>query len=148
MKKTVALVALAATLLLIAAPAVDASGRGRGGGHHGHRGHHSRGHHLHRARVFIGTSFFIGPAFAPYYYPPPYYYYPYYAPVYVPPVYSAPVVVEPPAYIQQSVPSAQAAPAQSYWYYCESSRAYHPYVQQCPGGWLTVTPSPPSEAPR
>jgi hypothetical protein len=80
---------------------------------------------------------FIGPAFYPYYYPPPYYYYP---PAVYAPVYTAPVVVEPPTYIQQSPPSAQAVPAQSYWYYCEISRAYYPYVQQCPGGWLTVTP--------
>jgi hypothetical protein len=134
MKKTVALLALVASVLLVAAPPASASGRGRGGGH---PGHHFRGQPVRHARVFFGTSVFIGPAFYPYYYPPPYYYYP---PAVYAPVYTAPVVVEPPTYLQQSPPPAQAAPAQSYWYYCEISRAYYPYVQQCPGGWLTVTP--------
>jgi hypothetical protein len=54
-------------------------------------------------------------------------------------VYTAPVVIErsPPVYIQQS------PPPQPYWYYCEASRTYYPYVQQCPGGWLTVVPPTP-----
>ncbi len=26
------------------------------------------------------------------------------------------------------------------WYYCEGARAYYPDVQECPGGWVTVTP--------
>lgn len=28
-------------------------------------------------------------------------------------------------------------------YYCEEAKAYYPYVQQCPGGWRQVTPTPP-----
>lgn len=27
-----------------------------------------------------------------------------------------------------------------YWYYCESARAYYPYVQQCPEAWMRVVP--------
>ncbi len=28
----------------------------------------------------------------------------------------------------------------SYWYYCADAKAYYPYVQQCPAGWLRVIP--------
>lgn len=66
----------------------------------------------------------------------PVYIYPLY-PVYYPPVYYPPVIMPPPVYIQQ-------APAQlNYWYYCEQSRAYHPYVKECPGGWMKVIPPEP-----
>ena len=62
-------------------------------------------------------------------YYPPYYYYP-------------PAVVVPAApttYIEKD--SAHAAPPQrSYWYYCEGSKTYYPYVKECPGGWLRVVP--------
>ena len=67
------------------------------------------------------------------------------------PVYSEPVVVQssPPAYVQQQ-PQPQYQP--QYWYYCQSSQTYYPYVQECPSGWLQVVPqtSPPpqGEAPR
>ena len=27
-----------------------------------------------------------------------------------------------------------------YWYYCPDSKAYYPYVQQCPTAWLKVIP--------
>ncbi len=128
------LIAIVASVLLIAAGPADARGRGGSGGigshgHHGFHGHH-RHHGFHpgfRTRVFIGSGVWIGPGWGPYWYPP------YYYPPYYPPVYTIPVVAEPTTYIQQS-------PAPSYWYYCESARAYYPYVQQCPGGWLTVVP--------
>jgi hypothetical protein len=42
------------------------------------------------------------------------------------------VSTEPQTYIEQSGPS--------YWYYCETAKAYYPYVRECPGGWLTVLP--------
>jgi hypothetical protein len=29
------------------------------------------------------------------------------------------------------------------WYYCAAARAYYPQISQCPGGWLTVVPTPP-----
>jgi hypothetical protein len=45
-------------------------------------------------------------------------------------------------YIEQA--DEQAAPAQqAYWYYCPESKAYHPYVKHCPGGWQRVVPQPP-----
>jgi hypothetical protein len=40
---------------------------------------------------------------------------------------------------------AQGAPAQApgSWYYCDSARAYYPYVQSCAEGWRTVPAAPP-----
>jgi len=77
----------------------------------------------------VGTSFFYGPA----YYPVPYY---------------APV----PMYIEQEAPAIYIEqgqdPESQAWYYCESARAYYPYVGECPEGWQRVvpdlTPQPPS----
>jgi hypothetical protein len=70
----------------------------------------------------------IGAPFYPWYYPP-YYYPPYPAVVAVP--------AAPTTYIEQA-----AAPSErkSYWYYCEASKTYYPYVKECPGGWLRVVP--------
>jgi len=84
----------------------------------------------------------IGPYWSPWPYPPPYYY----------PPYNPPVVVErynPPVYIEQPAP-AQPAPNAvvtpvNYWYYCGASKAYYPYVQECPGGWQKVLPQPPGQ---
>jgi hypothetical protein len=63
-----------------------------------------------------------------------------------PPVYAAPAYA-PPVVVQQAPPVYSPSPAQSYWYYCEGARAYYPYVQQCPGGWLQVVPSPSPSGP-
>jgi hypothetical protein len=43
---------------------------------------------------------------------------------------------------------AQGAPAQQpgMWYFCNSSKTYYPYVQQCPEGWQAVPATP--SAPR
>ncbi len=30
-----------------------------------------------------------------------------------------------------------------YWYYCTDPEGYHPYVKDCPGGWMQVVPSEP-----
>ena len=83
--------------------------------------HHGRGH----VGVFIGA----GPGWwgYPYYYPYPYYAYP-------------PVVVQqaPTQYIEQ----ADGALEQGYWYYCADSKAYYPYVKDCPAGWQKVVPQP------
>ena len=114
MKWPVAIALFAAALALNAEAAGPRGGgtvsRGSGGfgGHHFHGGH---------TRVFVGGTFFVGPA--PYYWPgywPGYYY---------PPVVAAPVV---------------AAPA--YWYYCAPLAAYYPYVAECPAGWQLVEPHP------
>jgi hypothetical protein len=84
---------------------------------------------------------YLGPG---YWYPPPYYTYPpYYSPYYYPPAVAAPAA--PPTYVEQGVaPPVQAAPAQpqGYWYYCDGSKAYYPYVKECPGGWQRVAPQP------
>jgi hypothetical protein len=53
-------------------------------------------------------------------------------------------VAEPPAEAA-SAPQAQAAApgAAGNWYYCESAKAYYPYVAQCAEGWRTVPATPP-----
>ena len=78
----------------------------------------------------------IGPGWGPPYYPPAYYYPPY-----------APIVVEraPQVYIEQYVPPPAPVPQSSqvsYWYYCNASKAYYPYVNECPSGWQKVLPQP------
>jgi len=89
--------------------------------------HHHRGHV--RFGVLIGA-----PAF--WYYPPPYYYRPYY-----PPVVAVPA--SPPVYVERSSAAREEQSADAYWYYCADSRAYYPYVKECPGGWQRVVPQPP-----
>jgi len=73
-----------------------------------------------------------------YFYPVPVYPYP---DPYQPPVVvvqpSAPVITQPPP-----APSEMPAPVQ-YWYYCESAKAYYPYVPSCPSGWKAVPATPP-----
>ena len=94
----------------------------------------------HGPRVSIGIGF--GPYWGPGYWGPGYWgppaYYPYYpAPAY----YPAPVVVAPPApaqYVERDQP-----PQSGYWYYCETTRGYYPYVKECPSGWKAVPPAPP-----
>ena len=78
--------------------------------------------------------FVRAPLIAPaYFYPPP-------LPYYYPGIFTrppAPDYMEP--YPGQSIPRQS-----QYWYYCSSSNAYYPYVQQCPEGWQQVAPQPPS----
>ena len=90
-------------------------------------------------RVHFGIGLNFGPYWGPYwgpgwYYPPPYYYYP-------PPVVIAPA--QPQTYVERNdqVPQ-QSQPQPGYWYYCQASRAYYPYVKECPGGWQAVSPTP------
>jgi hypothetical protein len=126
------------------------SGHGGGGWHGGarwHGGHRHGGGHWHGGSrvsfgLFVGAPFFPYYA-APYYYPsyyyPPYYYPPYY---YYPPAVAGPVYS--PAYVEQG--AAQTTPAQqeNWWYYCADAKSYYPYVRECPGGWVRVSPQPPS----
>ena len=80
----------------------------------------------------------IGPGWGPWYYPPAYYYPP-----------SPPIVIEsmPQVYIEQYAPppvtEVQGSQA-NYWYYCNASKAYYPYVNECPRGWQRVLPQPPN----
>jgi len=84
--------------------------------------------------VHIGAPFWYYPH---YYYPPPRYYYP-------------PVIVQsaPPVYVERPTefverPAESTAPeAAGWWYYCEQTRGYYPYVKSCPGGWQRVPPAP------
>lgn len=100
----------------------------------------------------------------PGYYWGPRYYYPraYYDDYY----YDAPPAVivqrrEPPVYIERSdvegthaAPTTEAAPTtpnpqqlqHQWWYWCQSSEKYFPYVKECPGGFQRVPaqPSPPA----
>lgn len=92
-----------------------------------------------RDRVHFGL--YVGaPIGWPYYYPPAYYPPPY--SYYYPPA----VVVQPaqpPVYVQRDEEAPGSPPASAYWYYCEASKAYYPYVKSCPGGWQRVSPQPP-----
>jgi hypothetical protein len=65
---------------------------------------------------------------------------PFGVPYLYPPVVVAPprVYVQPPSQIY-----VQPPPPQPYWYYCDNPSGYYPYVQQCPGGWRQVNPTPP-----
>jgi hypothetical protein len=109
--------------------------KGHGYKRHGHRSHGHRSHwdrgHRHRGHGFKGSQVGIGIGlgtfwgsdwgWGPYW---PDYAYP-------------PVVVAPPPVVVQPSP----LPPQ-YWYYCDASQAYYPYVPQCPGGWRAVSPAP------
>ncbi len=58
---------------------------------------------------------------------------------------SAPPQATPPATSPPPVSDNQAShpPAAGYWYYCESSKAYYPYVNECREGWRQVPANPP-----
>ncbi len=75
----------------------------------------------------LGWWWVVGPSW--YYYSQPIYPYP---DPYIPSVIIVPNQ-------QQTPPSNQ--PAQ-YWYYCEASKDYYPYVESCPSGWKPVPATP------
>jgi hypothetical protein len=93
-------------------------------------------HHTH-TRVVVGVGFGYGYPYgrpwgpwSPWYYPPPYYY---------PPT----IIIrpqQPTVYIEQSTPSTEG-----WWYYCDPSKGYYPYVKECPSGWQRVPPAPPEK---
>lgn len=130
--------ALLTCSIAIANPAM-ADGRGHWDGHReGHGGGWGWGWGL------LGLSLGLALATPSYAAPAPVYYYPpaqpaiVQAPAYVEPAapyYSEPVAPPPPAY---SAPQA----ANNWWYFCQESGAYYPYVRDCPGGWLRVAPTP------
>lgn len=102
--------------------------------HHGGHGHYYGGHgHF---------GFYFGvPIYGPAYYPP------YYSPYYLPPYYYPPAAVvpySPPVYIEQgnTLPAQAPAQGQGDWYYCAASKAYYPYVTECPAGWQRVPAQP------
>ena len=82
------------------------------------------------------SSIWVGPGWwGPWGYPYSYPYYPYYA--------EPPVVIEKqaPVYVQ---PNRQQEES-DYWYFCTKPQGYYPYIKRCPGGWLKVVPSSPSD---
>jgi hypothetical protein len=123
------------------------SGGGRSGGYY-RGGGHSRGYYG-GGRHYSGNywAYYGGPYWGwdpwPWYYP---FYYPYYS--YYPNYpYYAPSVTVPSTsqeYIERSEPDEPAQMDSGVWYYCPGSKAYYPYVKECPGGWHTVPVQPPS----
>ena len=109
-------------LVLCVTSAVPGHARGgHGGGHGGQRGGHGGHRFGHGGHGFIGPR--LGVSIWPYWDP-------YWTPYVVPPVVAPP----PQVYIQPAPPT---------WYYCDNPQGYYPYVQQCPGGWRPVAPTPP-----
>ena len=120
-------------------------GGGWGGGGGGWRGGG-------RVGIYLGAPIGFNFGYSPYsYYGAPYYGSPYYyspTPVYYPPVQQpAPVIYterrDDPQIRTQEAPRNSSQNVQaSWWYYCVDSKAYYPYVNKCPGGWLRVAPQP------
>jgi hypothetical protein len=140
------------TLCALTLVPVDADAQSRGAGARGSasgvRGHVSgvRGHSVHsgaRVGVYLGAPFIASPWwYSPYPYSNPYYYGygPYYYP---PPVY---MQEQPSVYVERQAPppapaaSAPQAQPEQYWYYCQDSKTYFPYVQKCATPWQRVIP--------
>lgn len=70
------------------------------------------------------------------------YFYP--EPIYPYPTYVADVVYDPGMVAPPGAPPVApvAGPQPGYWYYCQASGAYYPYVQSCPVPWTPVAPTP------
>jgi hypothetical protein len=134
-----ALIVLLGVLLLAALPSLAEAGGKHGrygyGYHKGHGGHSYRGGY----RYNHGAYFWFWPAplwWGPRWYPA--YAYPYGHPSH----HETTVIVEErPVYVQRP-PST--APAESWWYYCESAGGYYPNVATCPERWVKVPPRPES----
>ncbi len=65
------------------------------------------------------------------------------------PVYPYPDPYTPPLVIvnqQPAAPQAAVQPTLRYWYYCDSAKAYYPYVPSCPEAWRPVLAQPPVPA--
>ena len=120
---------------------------GRTGGYY--RGSHRSSHF----NVVIGDPFWGVSWYYPYYYPYSYpYYYPYYYPYRYPyyspyePAVTVPSV--PQEYIERNESGEPASAQSDVWYYCPGSKAYYPYVKECPGGWQTVPAEPQTDSGR
>jgi len=130
-------------------------GSGRGGSGHvggyGHGGGYSHGYSYRDVGVAValgvplyGLGYYSSYYPYPYGYPAPPYAYPAPAYAYPPYAYPGPAIVPSGAYIEQGYAQAAPAPAQPQdWYFCADSKAYYPYVRECPGGWQRVPSQPP-----
>lgn len=131
--------AVLAMLIGCSASGVAWAQRGHFSGGHSSGGRHFGGHA--NFGVYIGPGFgwpwYYGPYYSPYYYP--YNYYP-------PAVASGPqVYVEQENVVAAPVPQAPAQQPGSWWYFCQKTQSYYPYVKECPGGWQKVAPQPPPQ---
>ncbi|WP_374482734.1 hypothetical protein [Zoogloea sp.] len=65
--------------------------------------------------------------------------------------YPQPIYPYPPVVVQQSpepvVVQPAPQPVAQNWYYCDSAKAYYPYVQSCAEGWRSVPATPPASTP-
>jgi len=152
-RSRLALLVLALTVLTLSGPA-DAQRDRRGGAPHfrgdsprvqQHDGRAWRGGHWagNRHGSRLSWSIGIGGLWYPYSYAYPYSYpYAYGYPVYP---YSYPYSYswQPPV----ALATPQVGPPAQYWYYCEASGTYYPYVATCPGGWREVPATPSDAAP-
>lgn len=130
-----------------------------GGGWHGGGGWRGNGWGGGRVGIYLGAPIGFNFGYSPYpyyrtpYYGSPYYGSPYYyspAPAYYPPAYPpvqpAPIIYteqrnDPPIKTQEAPRTSQDI-QESWWYYCVDAKAYYPYINKCPGGWLRVAPQP------
>ena len=146
MKKITAL-CLATTLIgsISTAPAWEHGGGGHGHGH-GHGGHFGGGYGGHRGgfrsgygygALGLGLGLGMGYGLGSYYGG-----YNNYGYTYPPTIVTVPTA--PPIYIQQTPAPVVQQEQINYWYYCQSSKAYYPYVRECPSGWQQVEPTPPA----
>jgi hypothetical protein len=112
-------------IVMLAALLSASAGPSYAWGGHGFRGFHGGFHGFGGPRIAIGIGPFWGPFWTPYAYP-----------------YGEPYAY-PPVVIAPSTQVSVQPPPQASWYYCDNPRGYYPYVQQCPGGWKPVAPTPP-----
>ena len=141
-----------ATLGVLTAASTEAEARGKASGARsqssGARGH-SAGSRAHapsvhsssfyrgsRAGIVIGVPILLAPAW---YYADPYFGYRPYDPLLVQGQEQSIV------YVEQAPESGTLRPAleQQYWYYCQDSNTYFPYVQNCETPWQRVAPYAP-----
>lgn len=96
--------------------------------------HRGSSHRHARIGVVIGSPWAVPWSYSDYYFPYTY-------------TYSSPPVVvlpSPPIYIEQSTaPQVNGQQEGYWWHYCQSARAYYPYITECPQGWQRVPPQPP-----
>ena len=107
--------------LIIALALLGVTGSGQVLADRGHRGH-----------VGVGVGLVVNPYWGSWYMAPPFYH-PYYPPVVI-------ERADPPVYIEQPVSAETPAAPTGYWYFCQSSRAYYPQINECPEGWVRVLP--------
>ncbi|MBL8452839.1 MAG: hypothetical protein JNK97_08835 [Zoogloea sp.] len=116
-RSATALLSLAVAGILTATPA-EAGGR-YGGPPRGYPSGHWHGHHndFNSLWWIAGTGLLLYPFVTP----------------------PRTVVIEQPEPVV-----APAAPAAQNWYYCDSAKAYYPYVESCAEGWRAVPSTPPA----